>query len=207
MTPVLYAIEAAVLRARRADDGRTESGSHEWQEDLRRAVDAIAGLTAVDGATLMSDRYELIAFGAKITRRRGNPPVERVDVTEPVEGSVADLACTRRSSAAPATCRRRSSSTTSATRSRWSRRRTAASRSSSGRRARTWCTRTAWKRCCSKARHCPGCLRCPGCQGCQGVGAGGRVDATRVALRKSGELTWRFMSRANAFCSKQPLVA
>ena len=31
-----------------------------------RAVDAIAGLTAVDGATIMTDDYELLAFGAKI---------------------------------------------------------------------------------------------------------------------------------------------
>jgi hypothetical protein len=60
---------------------------HEWQEDLRRGVEAIAGLTAVDGATLMSERYELIAFGTKITRRRGFAPVDRVALTEPVEGT------------------------------------------------------------------------------------------------------------------------
>jgi hypothetical protein len=87
--PVLYAVHPpfgglADLLGRHA--GAAES--HEWQEDLRRAVDAVAGLTAVDGATVVSDRYELLAFGAKITRRRGNPPVERVVVTEPIEGSV-----------------------------------------------------------------------------------------------------------------------
>lgn len=86
--PVLYGVdppfsELADLIARE----RAESQSHEWQEDLRRAVGAIAGLTAVDGATIITDRYELLAFGAKITRRRGSPPVERVIVTEPVEGS------------------------------------------------------------------------------------------------------------------------
>ena len=48
----------------------------------------MAGLTAVDGATLIDDRYELLAFGAKIARGRGQPPVERVLVTEPIEGSV-----------------------------------------------------------------------------------------------------------------------
>jgi hypothetical protein len=62
---------------------------HEWQEDLRRSVEAIAGLTAVDGATILSDRFELLAFGAKITRRRGNVPVDRVLLSEPVDGSVA----------------------------------------------------------------------------------------------------------------------
>jgi hypothetical protein len=56
-------------------------------DDLKRAVDAIAGLTAVDGATIINDRYDLLAFGAKIARRRGSTPVEQVNVTEPVEGS------------------------------------------------------------------------------------------------------------------------
>ena len=37
-----------------------------WQGALRLAVDSIAGLTAVDGATVISDQYALLAFGAKI---------------------------------------------------------------------------------------------------------------------------------------------
>jgi len=90
--PVLYGIdppfsELADLMRREAD----ESGSHEWQEDLRRSIAAIAGLTAVDGATVITDRYELVAFGAKLTRRRGSTPVERVVVTEPVEGSQTEF--------------------------------------------------------------------------------------------------------------------
>jgi hypothetical protein len=60
-----------------------------WQDALAVSVDAIAGLTAVDGATLMTDRYDLLAFGAKIGRRDGAPRVEQVIVTEPVEGSTA----------------------------------------------------------------------------------------------------------------------
>jgi len=60
-----------------------------WQEALARAVDVVAGLTAVDGATIISDRYELLAFGAKIGRREGSPRIESVMVTEPIEGSVA----------------------------------------------------------------------------------------------------------------------
>ena len=75
-------------------------------DDLKRAVDVIAGLTAVDGATIINDRYDLLAFGAKITRKRGSPPVEQVNVTEPVEGSAksvstpAQLGGTRHLSAA-----------------------------------------------------------------------------------------------------------
>jgi hypothetical protein len=60
-----------------------------WREALARSVHAVAGVTAVDGATLLTDRYELLAFGAKITRRRGSPPVEHVTVTEPIEGGEA----------------------------------------------------------------------------------------------------------------------
>ncbi len=58
---------------------------------LIRMVDVVAGLTAVDGAVVLTDQYEVLAFGAKITRRRGRPLVEQVLVTEPIEGGVATL--------------------------------------------------------------------------------------------------------------------
>ena len=81
-----------------------------WEDALGRAIDGIAGLTAVDGATIVTDRYELLAFGAKITRRRGSPPVEQT------HGDRADRRRRRaassipRRSAARGTCPRRSSS-------------------------------------------------------------------------------------------------
>ena len=64
-----------------------DSAHPQWVESLNRAVDAVAGLTAVDGATLMTSSYEVLAFGAKIVRRRGQPVVEQMTVTEPVEGN------------------------------------------------------------------------------------------------------------------------
>jgi hypothetical protein len=70
--------------------GRGNVDRHDWLETVGRAVDAIAGLTAVDGATVMSHRYDVLAFGAKIGRRKGAPQIERLVVTEPVEGSSAD---------------------------------------------------------------------------------------------------------------------
>jgi hypothetical protein len=86
VSPVLYAVQPPfrelaelVVQHPSADD------LAEWQEELRRAIDAIAGLTAVDGATVMTERYDVYAFGAKIRRRRGSPTVERVVVTEPAE--------------------------------------------------------------------------------------------------------------------------
>jgi hypothetical protein len=68
-----------------------EHGLREWQEELEDAVQVIAGLTAVDGATILTDRCELLAFGAKISRREGFPVVEQVAVTEPIEGGEAAL--------------------------------------------------------------------------------------------------------------------
>jgi len=59
---------------------------------LNRVVDAVAGLTAVDGAVILTDQYDVLGFGAKITRRRGQPLVEQVMVTEPIEGGEAVLA-------------------------------------------------------------------------------------------------------------------
>lgn len=57
-----------------------------WQGELRREIDSIAGLTAIDGATVITDRHEVLAFGAKIGRTEGSPRVERVLVTEPIIG-------------------------------------------------------------------------------------------------------------------------
>lgn len=106
--PVLYGV-APLFRelSQLVTEGPKGVDEYEWQQDLRRAVDALAGLTAVDGATLITDRYELIAFGAKIARRRGRPQVERVMITEPIEGSTVttvnpyQLGGTRHLSAAP----------------------------------------------------------------------------------------------------------
>jgi hypothetical protein len=53
---------------------------------VRRAVDTVAGLTAVDGATVINDQYEVLAFGAKIRRPEGSPPVEKMVTTEPIAG-------------------------------------------------------------------------------------------------------------------------
>ncbi len=54
-------------------------------ESLGSTIAAVAGLTAVDGAVLLTNRYELLGFGAKIARRKGSPRVEQVTLTEPVE--------------------------------------------------------------------------------------------------------------------------
>ena len=90
--PISYAVQPAfgvlsdlVGRAPDEQDGSS------WKDAVRDAIEAIAGLTAVDGATIINDRYDLVAFGAKILRRRGSPTVEQVVVTEPIVGGVAEL--------------------------------------------------------------------------------------------------------------------
>ena len=65
----------------RADDPRPPK----QDDEIRRSVDAIAGLTAIDGATVITNQYELLVFGAKIIRSTGSPIVERVILTESVE--------------------------------------------------------------------------------------------------------------------------
>lgn len=71
-----------------------ERGEPAWEEELKDTVNAIAGLTAVDGATILNDRCELLAFGAKITRRKGSPVVEQVTLTEPIEGNLPEVLTT-----------------------------------------------------------------------------------------------------------------
>jgi len=56
-------------------------------EVLRSAIDALAGWTAVDGATVISDRFALLASGVKIVSRDASHRIEKILVTEPVEGA------------------------------------------------------------------------------------------------------------------------
>jgi hypothetical protein len=90
--PVSYALdppngELAFLMSQPPDERDPQA----WRESLERAVSAIAGVTAVDGAAVMTAGYELLGFGAKIARRRGSPQVDRVTLTEPIEGDVPSV--------------------------------------------------------------------------------------------------------------------
>jgi len=91
VSPIPYALDPPFSRLADLLQKDSEARNRLWEDALGRSVDAVAGLTAVDGATIISDRYDLLAFGAKITRRRGSPPVEQTTVTEPIEGGTADL--------------------------------------------------------------------------------------------------------------------
>ena len=85
LSPILYDIVprfsglADLMEA--ADD---EWPRRKWQDALRRAVDGIAGLTAVDGATVISDRHHLLGFG------REDCSAARVDAGGSCDGDRAD---------------------------------------------------------------------------------------------------------------------
>ena len=92
LRPITYSVmpEFAVLAKLIAKRGGEMTGRG-WEDELARAVDSVAGLTAVDGATVITARYGLLAFGAKIIRRPSCAQVVRVIVTEPVENTTASV--------------------------------------------------------------------------------------------------------------------
>lgn len=87
--PIVYSVTpafsglSALLRQKPPEEDRVE-----WENALRRTVDAIGGLTAVDGATVINDQYEVLAFGAKIRLPDGSSLVDKWVVTEPVVGNL-----------------------------------------------------------------------------------------------------------------------
>ncbi len=89
--PIQYAVSPPFLGLPDLLYKGSPANNPAWKNALRRTVDAIAGLTAVDGATVMSDSYQLIAFGAKIGRHPEGTRVEQVVVTEPVAGSTPEI--------------------------------------------------------------------------------------------------------------------
>jgi hypothetical protein len=90
--PIPYAVVPPFSElAQLTREGTDAKQKRQWLDAMNRAVEAIAGLTAVDGATVLTSSYELLAFGAKIARRKGSPQVEQVAVTEPIEGNTAAI--------------------------------------------------------------------------------------------------------------------
>lgn len=72
-------------------EARAEESSDGPPEAIGRAIDAVAGLTAVDGATVISSAFEVLAFGVKIGRAARGTPVSQVITTEPVVGDTPTI--------------------------------------------------------------------------------------------------------------------
>lgn len=89
--PILYSITpafSALADLVRHEVAEEHEDRRQWESALRRAVDTIGGMTAVDGATVLNDQYEVLAFGAKIRRNEGSLPVDKWVITEPVVGNL-----------------------------------------------------------------------------------------------------------------------
>src|SRR6266480_5066139 len=88
--PLIYSVALSSSKlANLIRKGASPANENEWQVSLSNAVETVAGLTAVDGATVVSDEYEVLAFGAKIKRASGTEQVEQMVLTEPVVGNAA----------------------------------------------------------------------------------------------------------------------
>ena len=86
--PIHYSVAPKFARIRELMEEEPAAREQQrWRDAFHRTIEAIAGLTAVDGATVMSERYEVLAFGAKIRRREDCASVEHVILTEPIEGA------------------------------------------------------------------------------------------------------------------------
>lgn len=84
--PIQYLVEpsfSGLSNLAKKSGNQTEIFS---QSALRREVEHLAGLTAVDGATIITEEFDLIAFGAKIGRAKGKPTVEQIAFSEPIVG-------------------------------------------------------------------------------------------------------------------------
>ncbi|MCC9167307.1 putative sensor domain DACNV-containing protein [Pontibacter harenae] len=85
--PIMYAVQPAYCAL--ADlmlQEQENTNDALWQSKLRKEIDSLAGLTAVDGATIIDDQYNLLAFGAKIGRPPQATPIDQVMLTEPIIG-------------------------------------------------------------------------------------------------------------------------
>lgn len=94
--PAPYALDPPFSRLSELVRGPRGSDDPEWLRTLGDLVDRIAGLTAVDGAVVLNDRYELLAFGVMIRRTSEGKPVEQVVHAEPIVGNTPRVVETSR---------------------------------------------------------------------------------------------------------------
>jgi hypothetical protein len=90
VSPILYSVVPRYSKlANLIRKAPSPASENEWGASLRNAVDTVAGLTAVDGATVITDKYDVLAFGVKIRRAVGSEPVDQMVLTEPILGNEA----------------------------------------------------------------------------------------------------------------------
>ncbi|WP_375435765.1 putative sensor domain DACNV-containing protein [uncultured Hymenobacter sp.] len=85
--PITYPVLPAYMGI--AEGRQQEQAKWKWREDIQRAIGIVGGFTAVDGATVITRDYHLLAFGVKVARAETSVPVDKMVITEPVVDSVA----------------------------------------------------------------------------------------------------------------------
>ncbi|MCC6954000.1 MAG: hypothetical protein IT290_07770 [Deltaproteobacteria bacterium] len=86
--PITYALSPAhTVLSTLIREGAGDRGQRKWNDAVNRVIDWVAGMTAVDGATIITEDGDVLAFGAKIIRKPQSVVCERVSISEPVEGS------------------------------------------------------------------------------------------------------------------------
>ncbi|MEQ7798726.1 putative sensor domain DACNV-containing protein [Pedobacter sp. ASV1-7] len=90
--PIQYAVMPSFTGlSKLLKQDRKEASQIFWQTALRREVEHLSGLTAVDGATIISNEYELLAFGAKIGRAKGKENIDELSFSEPILGGTGEV--------------------------------------------------------------------------------------------------------------------
>jgi len=88
--PISYVIDP-VYRALADLIDSSQDRSPNWKMHLLKIIDIIGGFTAIDGATIITKNYELLAFGAKVGRDTKNAQVPKVRIAEPVAGYESEV--------------------------------------------------------------------------------------------------------------------
>ncbi len=85
--PVTYSLRPVFTGLSMLNDKRIDLHDFALQSKLNQAINGVAGLTAVDGATIINDKFEVLAFGAKIGRVPDGKILDAILVTEPIVGN------------------------------------------------------------------------------------------------------------------------
>ncbi|RPD49640.1 hypothetical protein DNI29_02235 [Hymenobacter sediminis] len=84
--PMTYPVHPAYTGIAQVQQGLSK---RKWLEEIQRSIGIVGGFTAVDGATIITRDYHLLAFGAKVARAESSVPVDKMVLTEPVVDSPA----------------------------------------------------------------------------------------------------------------------
>ncbi|HEX8350558.1 MAG TPA: hypothetical protein VF598_11390 [Hymenobacter sp.] len=85
--PMSYPVLPAYIGI--AEGRQHEQARWKWEEQIQRAIGIVGGFTAVDGATVITSDYHMLAFGVKVARAESSVPVDKMVLTEPVIDSIA----------------------------------------------------------------------------------------------------------------------